>query len=118
MRNLYNGFGLRWLDAMGLRWPSPMRLDRVLRHGDALDWAAAPRSWHRLIQTSVPLPWPMGIKSLSKTQSLPAIPPAAAPRCKRRLTLHHLPHPHPHPHSHATAIAAARCDAFEACHRW
>jgi len=28
----------------------------------------------------LPAPWPMGIKSLSKTQSLPAIPPAAAPR--------------------------------------
>ena len=35
--NLYNGFGL----SASLGWPSPMRLDRVLVHGRALDCAGA-----------------------------------------------------------------------------
>jgi len=37
LRNIYNGFGL----GLSLGWPSPMRLDRVLVHGSALDCAAA-----------------------------------------------------------------------------
>lgn len=37
LRNLYNGFGL----GASVGWPSPMRLDRVLVHGTALDCAAA-----------------------------------------------------------------------------
>ena len=39
LRNIYNGFGLG-ADS-SLAWPSPMRLDRVLVHGTALDCGAA-----------------------------------------------------------------------------
>jgi hypothetical protein len=37
--NIYNGLGL----GTSLGWPSPMRLDRVLLHGSALDCAAEAR---------------------------------------------------------------------------